>query len=1002
MKRYRFRLIFSLLFVLFLISPGAVSGMPAPASSECSLPPPSSKVAPTDTALMSHPSAPHEVEIRADKAVYVDEQNKAANWGGDDYIRVGIGPEFGGELRTLIHFGPVWESDGGPLPTGAEITGMRVKLYKESGPSGTVKLHMLSGQFEEDTVTWDTKPSLQGSSRNTSVPAANGWRYINAGESGYSYIFNDGIALLPAWTDIGRHISFTSDEHPSRGPSLVITYIGAEPPPEPPPTPPPADDARQCELTWTITPERPRVGESVTVTARATDDQAMWYVKIMRGSLQLARREAAPGERELEVSFTEEAMLPSLTYTIVADDVGPPAPVGSPIITVPVVGTGTVPEITVTAEWLDVEEVIPERYRLIRGDGQRVLITATASDPDGIRELTIHMHDGPYDFRYDDGIRTSVSETLEWVNLPGRTRFSYYASARDTELNYVTADGENFDIVGPTGILLMSTAAPGFHNPSRDRLPWTRMCQTFGDGECWWVKDWGWKSWYALIWYHAGFKEIADHGECFGMSTLATEIYHSRIAAIDLEEVSCAAYLSYDNTFTREIVESRQGGQMGGEVLFERINQTWAEVSQQLGWIERDLRNNDPGVLSIGEGDRGHAVVPWMSRQMASGTTRIYIYDCNREAAILETIREAHTGNPSFDFSDRSRYPYLELGSSSWSYQWDADKVWNDTLAYFSYEQACGDMGQENSLGVNRFAPTVTDHDIPRISQFLWAPIAGDADVYIEDEDGNVTGIYEGEIREEIPDSMAIIPMMGGPFSEHEMYMLPIDKKLKFHVVGKGEGEYVLGILGGGSVYSILDKALSEGIEDTITIEPSDDTVGHKLRIKPGKGDDDFTIGIGHMYDGTVEALDSDYIAREYLMEEVLATEDSDFSVYVEGGGDTLVVESYGDDIEFDVTMRSTESADYISPDEELPYIPGSTEEDVTVERGRRMEATAEDWATTEEEGQLHTLKKRAKGDGGAGFPIIPVVIGVAAAAAVGATVTVLLKRGVFGKAKKG
>jgi len=231
--------------------------------------------------------------------------------------------------------------------------------------------------------------------------------------------------------------------------------------------------------------------------------------------------------------------------------------------------------------------------------------------------------------------------------------------------------------------------------------------------------------------------------------------------------------------------------------------------------------------------------------------------------------------------------------------------------------------------------------------------------------------------------------------------MLPIDKKLKFHVVGKGEGEYVLGMLGGGSVYSIKDKALSEGTEDTIAIEPSDEAVGHTMRIKPGKGDDAFTIGIGHMYEGIVEALDSDHIGREHLMEEVSATEESDFSCYVEEGGETFVVESYGDDIEFDLTVRSTESADYIDPEEELPYIPGSTEEDVTVERGRRMEATPEDWATTEDGGQLHTLGKRAKGEGGTGFPIIPVVIGVGAAAAVGATVAVLFKKGVLGKAKK-
>ena len=1005
MKPHHLKVIFSLLFVLFLITPGAVSGMPAPGISEHDLLPPAAEVAPTDTSSMPHPSAPplteYEVEIRADKAVYVDEQNPGINWGGDAYLRVGIGPEFGGELRTLIHFGPVWESDGGPLPNGVEITGMRVKLYKESGPSGTVKLHLLRDQFDEGTVTWNTKPSFQGSSRNTSVPAANGWCYINAGAGGYSYIFNDGVALLPAWTDIGRHISFTSDEHSSRGPSLVISYLGAEPPPTPPPTPPPADDTRQCELTWTVTPERPRVGQSVTVTARATDDQAMWYVKIMRGARQLARREAASGERELEVSFSEEAVLPSLTYTIIADDLGPAAPVGSPIITVPVTGTGTVPEVTVTAEWLDVEEVIPERYRLIRGDGQRVRITATASDPDGIRMLTISVTGAPRDFTYDGD--TSVSQSVEWVNdEPSRTRFSYSASATDAERNYVHADGESFDIVQPTGILLMSTAAPGFHNPSNPRLSWTRMCQTFGDNECWWVKDWNWKSWYALIWYHAGFKDIADGGECFGMSTLATEIYHSRIAAVDLEEVSCAAYLSYDNTFTREIVEARQGGQLGEEVCFPRYRQRWTSASEKLGWMEDDLANNDPGVIGVREGDGGHAIVPWMSRHLSDGTTRVYVYDCNYVLDPEDETEDFQDAilNPDAEFTNRMQFPYMEFSAGSWSYRMAGGDMWNDRLTYFSYEQACGDMGQENSLGVNRFAPTVTDHDIPSVLDYMFAPIAGDADLYVEDEDGNITGIYEGEIREEIPGSMAIRPMMGGPFSEHELYMLPIDKKLKFHVVGKGEGEYVLGMLGGGSVYSIKDKALSEGTEDTITIEPSDEAVGHTMRIKPGKGDDDFTIGIGHMYDGIVEALDSDYIAREYLMEEVSATEDSDFSVCVEEGGDTLVVESYGDDIEFDVTMRSTESADYIDPEEELPYIPGSTEEDVTVERGRRVEATPEDWTTTEDRGQLHTLGKKAEGEGGTGFPIVPLVIGFAAFAAVGITVVVLALKGVFSKGK--
>ena len=126
----------------------------------------------------------------------------------------------------------------------------------------------------------------------------------------------------------------------------------------------------------------------MTITATATDDRAMYYIGIFRGSLELVPSQyAAPGQRELEISCTEEATLPNLSLAIIADDLGDPPPVRHDIV-IPVAGTGTVPEVTVTAEWVNVEEVIPERYRLIKGDGQIVRITATASDPDGIQNLT--------------------------------------------------------------------------------------------------------------------------------------------------------------------------------------------------------------------------------------------------------------------------------------------------------------------------------------------------------------------------------------------------------------------------------------------------------------------------------------------------------------------------------------------------------------------------------------------------------------------------------------
>src|SRR4030042_581828 len=287
-------------------------------------------------------------------------------------------------------------------------------------------------------------------------------------------------ALRPTWTNAGKSISFHSNEHPSLGPVLVIYYKGSAPPgaapaATPTPTPAPApSDTTSAILTYTVSPTNPRPGQQVTITARATDNQAMYYLTIMRGSADLARRDATSGQRELEVSYTETAQLPSLSYQIFADDLGPASPV-SRMVTVPVTGSGTAPTVTVTAYWLDVERVIPDRYRLIKNDGQQVLITVEASDPDGIRDLHIFINGIDHPFNYTD--ETSVSETVGWENNePSRTRFYYYAQARDRENQTTTGEGGDYDIAHPQDIRLIWHEALSFQNFGWSTISWDRMC----------------------------------------------------------------------------------------------------------------------------------------------------------------------------------------------------------------------------------------------------------------------------------------------------------------------------------------------------------------------------------------------------------------------------------------------------------------------------------------------------------------------------------------------
>jgi hypothetical protein len=246
---------------------------------------------------------------------------------------------------------------------------------------------------------------------------------------------------------------------------------------------------------------------------------------------------------------------------------------------------------------------------------------------------------------------------------------------------------------------------------------------------------------------------------------------------------------------------------------------------------------------------------------------------------------------------------------------------------------------------------------------------------------------------------MAVIIPMGSPFSEHESYILPMDKKLSIHAVGQQEGEYNLSLIGNNSLFSIQKKRILPGSEDELSISPAELlAIGHVFRVQPDTPDDNFRVMIAISFAGLVTALDSEEVEREYGMEEVSASEDSDFAVHVEEGGGTLVIDNYGDGIEFDTTMRSTESADSIDPNEELPYIPSSTEEDITLNRGQRLEATPDDWATADEKGSLHTLKKKAEGGGGNVIPFIPIVIGVVVVVAIAGGVVYFIRKGAIGK----
>ncbi len=268
--------------------------------------------------------------VESTSSTFVSESAPSENHANDRSLAVGT-DQYGKLRVSLIRFHPIMEADGGPLPDGAVIAGASIRLYNTNLSEGTVIACRLGLSFDEATVTWQTKPTYKMTGGATmdigsvDIDSDPGWYSIPipaelverwAGSSEKNY----GVAIIPEWSEASNTIFFNSDDNTESRPTLLINYTL------------PSSDTTPCELTYTVSPEYPTEGELVTITARATDNKALSYVAIMRGSTVLAREEAAGTEpRTLTVSHTETAAAPSMSYTLVADDTASPPPVSRDI-----------------------------------------------------------------------------------------------------------------------------------------------------------------------------------------------------------------------------------------------------------------------------------------------------------------------------------------------------------------------------------------------------------------------------------------------------------------------------------------------------------------------------------------------------------------------------------------------------------------------------------------------------------------------------------------------
>ncbi len=920
------------------------------------------------------PPEEHTTYISSSKSVFVSQFQPSTNFNtGSNRYYLDVGEdEFTYSFVSFVAF------DLSELPDDADIQSAEIGLYLANDPKNIpVKMFKTRESWGEDSVTWNTKPSYKDLSKTqglidsvtVSSTGRTYWEATNTVKGWYNgSITNYGVAFESTGTYFHR---FSSDETTYYKPLLTVIYMsssggGSGEPPEPP------EDSEPCEISYTISPASPQSGDSVTLTATATDNIGLEYLIIKEGSIERCSEYAPDDETTtLTCVYTETLYAPGKTFIIEANDKGgsPPQSITLPIS---VTGSGSAPEIELSIEYRD-QNAIPSFYRLLPSDNQTVNITATATDPDGIRYLTITVNSIPYDFSFDPAA-SPVTRTVHVVNDdPSLATFRYSAAATDLEGFYNSTTGDVIEIRTPFqwywGLNFSNWGCDKNHTWS-----WSMMESIYGDSDIYLDKSKGWKKDWAWRLYDAKIRKGGRNGHCFGMCTLALELAHApaRITPIEIQDTAThvdALEKTNWNTTWRYYF-ARQSGQYSAEVSPRVVAQyldlyftDWVAsgwtgmhpyLDDLLDTIGNDLEDGDFGILSIREGSSGHAVVPWriVPGDTDESITRLYIYDPNHKHVSY---------HHETDYSVFDHYPFIECNVNThiadwWMYQWNATSTWDDEIMYFTYEEAIGDVGQLNYID----STDITDHDIPGGISYLVAIGSGDSSYYAQDAQGRKTGIVDGVLVSEIPDAVPLVGLADTLPTDNLMLYLPEDTELTFYFDTPYEnGNYTFSCKNHNSTYSLINKTIVKNTEETLRLIPRQTHGDYELGIS-GTGDENFSVKITKEYQDT----QGKPMAREYTVYKNSTNEHEEIRIRVSDDKKSLVItNTNNEDTMFNVEFRSTEALDTIA------YIPTSTGT-VTILKNQGSTVTPEKWDTTETQARITV----ATGENTPGFEMLSCV----------------------------
>ena len=325
----------------------------------------------------------------------------------------------------------------------------------------------------------------------------------------------------------------------------------------------------------------------------------------------------------------------------------------------------------------------------------------------------------------------------------------------------------------------------------------------------------------AEVFYWAAFWWLGRLGECFGMSAASLMFANGEVEPNEFDATATRVNELDRTPLDRgldHLIDYMHGSQVSMDCLLRYLEWGVGGVSSVVSEVRNAIDAGEYGIISVIHGFGGHAMVPYLVEDIDENTTRIYVYDPNREQFSNETTAL----DALLNWGPANNYPpYIEI---------DRSGVGRHDLWTWSFEHSDGDVwGGWYGSNPLFFVPyeTLLDRTLP-VSLLdlddLLEYVIGDAIVQIEDDEGRRLGIDEqGDMITEIPGAIPI------PAPEVRGYTLPFDNYTS-HITGQADGSYSwYDFAGSCSAHAIEDADVAAGSEDTVTLSYQDSSLlgGH-------------------------------------------------------------------------------------------------------------------------------------------------------------------------------